>query len=399
MEAQNFLIYLVLILLSARLLGELAAVFNIPSVIGELIAGIILGPSVLELIPLTSSLQLLAQMGIIFLLFEVGLETDVHRLVAAGTKALIVAFMGVILPFTFGAIISLYWFHLSLLASLFIGSTLTATSIGITLRVLKDLKKQNSSESQIILGAAVLDDIIGIVMLAILYEFSVSNQVDLWHATKVMFFIAIYFFTAPLFVKGISQIIKHWDNKSTIPGILPAVIVSLILFFSWLAHAFGAPELLGGFAAGLALSKRFFFKFSKYLQETPDFTERVEHQMQPIIHLFTPIFFVSIGLSLNLKIVNWGSEFIWLLTGSLLTAAILGKLFSGFVLPGESIQKKCVIGTAMIPRGEVGLVFANIGLTSAVITNDIYASLILVITLTTLCAPFALRSLYKRAKL
>jgi Kef-type K+ transport system membrane component KefB len=394
MEAHSFLIQLVLILLSARLVGEIAVYFQVPSVIGELIAGIIIGPSILGLIEISNPIHLLAQIGIILLLFEVGIETDVGHLTAAGVKALIVAIGGVVLPFALGFLLSYFFFYFSLLASLFIASTLTATSIGITLRVLRDLKKQNSHEAQIIIGAAVLDDIIGIVLLAMLYEFSISGEVNLWNAGKVFVFIILFFLISPILAKGVSQIIKKWDEQSDIPGLLPTTIVSLILLFAWLAHSLGAPELLGGFAAGLALSRQFFFPFAAFLHESKEFSHRVEEQMKPIVHLFTPIFFVAIGLSLDLGKVNWESTFIWALSGSLILAAIVGKLFSAFFLKGERRIMQLIIGTAMIPRGEVGLIFANVGLNAGVLKDDIYAAMILVITITTLVAPFSLRWLY-----
>lgn len=398
MDAQTFLIQLVLILLSARLFGEIAAYFQVPSVIGELVAGIVIGPSILGLIEISNPIHLLAQIGIILLLFEVGIETDIGHLSSAGIKALIVAFGGVILPFILGFIISYYLFDFSLLASLFIASTLTATSIGITLRVLRDLKKQDSNEAQIIIGAAVLDDIIGIVLLAMLYEFSVNGEINLWSTGKVLLFIVLFFLISPILAKGVSHIIKKWDEKSDIPGLLPTTIVSLILLFAWIAHSLGAPELLGGFAAGLALSRQFFFPFAVFLHESKEFSHRVEEQMKPIVHLFTPIFFVAIGLSLDLRTINWESPFIWILSGSLTLVAIIGKLFSAFFLKGESRLMQLIIGTAMIPRGEVGLIFANVGLTAGVLKNDVYAAIILVITITTLTAPFSLRWLYSYTK-
>lgn len=393
MEAHTFLIQLVLILFSARVMGEIAAYFKAPSVIGELLAGILIGPSVFGLIELSPPIHLLAQIGIILLLFEVGIETDIGRLISSGVKAGVVALGGVVLPFILGFCISFFLFNFSLLASLFIGSTLTATSIGITLRVLSDLKKQNSHEAQIIIGAAVLDDIIGIILLAMLYEFSQSGSVELWNASKVLIFIILFFLISPIAAKCVSLIIKKWDEKSDIPGLLPTTIVSLILLFAWIAYQLGAPELLGGFAAGLALSKQF-FPFSAFFQETPEFSHRVEKQMKPIVHLFTPIFFVAIGLSLNLNSIDWSSLTIWLITGLLFISAIIGKLASGFLLKKETFSTKLIIGTAMIPRGEVGLIFANIGLTANVLKDDVYASIILVIVLTTLLAPFALRYIY-----
>lgn len=394
MEVQTFLIQLVLILLAARVFGELVAYFNIPSVIGELLAGIIIGPSVLGLIEINNPIHLLAQIGIILLLFEVGLETDVVQLSSAGPKALLVAIGGVVIPFVLGFFVSYNLFHFSLLTSLFIGCTLTATSIGITLRVLRDLKKHNSDEAQVIIGAAVIDDIIGIVLLAMLYEFSASGEIKLLSVGKVLLFIMVFFFISPILAKACSYVIRKWNEKSDIPGLLPTTIVSLILLFAWTAHALGAPELLGGFAAGLALSRQFFFPFAVFLHESKDFSHRVEEQMKPIVHLFTPIFFVAIGLTLNLKMINWGSSFFWIVSITLLIAAIMGKLFSSFVLIRENRLTKFIIGAAMVPRGEVGLIFANMGQEAKVFDEEVYASIILIIAATTLVAPFSLRWLY-----
>lgn len=399
MESHTFLIHLVLILFSARIVGEIAARLQIPSVIGELLAGIIIGPSLLGIVEATPSIQLLAQIGIILLLFEVGLETDIGKLLAAGLKAFSVALGGVVMPFIFGFGLSFYVFHFSLLASLFIGCTLTATSIGITLRVLSDLKKQSTHEAQVILGAAVLDDIMGIVLLSLLYEFSASGEVHLWNAGKVIIFIILFFITAPFAAKAISAAIRRWESQSDIPGLLPTMIVSLILLFAWLAHRLGAPELLGGFAAGLALSRQFSLPFAKFLNDPGEFTHRVHKKMQPIIHLFTPIFFVTIGLSLNLREIDWGSAFIWMLTGSLLIVATLTKLAAGLFLFKENRFSKLIIGTSMVPRGEVGLIFAEVGLKSGVLNNEVYASLILVIAITTLFTPFVLRWLYRKEPL
>jgi Kef-type K+ transport system membrane component KefB len=398
MESHTFFIQLVLILFAARIFGEISAYFKAPSVIGELVAGILIGPSVFGLIEMSPSIFLLAQIGIVLLLFEVGIETDMGRLTAVGGKALVVAIGGVVVPFLSGFCLSYYLFAFGLLVSLFIGSTLTATSIGITLRVFRDLKKQNSHEAQIILGAAVLDDIIGIILLAMLYEFSTVGAVNFWNTGKVFIFIVLFFLVAPLAAKTVSLIIQKWEAKSEIPGLLPATIVSLILLFAWVAHQLGAPELLGGFAAGLALSRQFFFPFANFLQQAPKFSHRVEKQMRPIVHLFTPIFFVAIGLSLNLKKIHWDSSFIWIVTGSLFLVAVIGKMLSGFLLFKERYRIQAVIGTSMVPRGEVGLIFANVGLSTGVLKQDIYASLILVIALTTLLAPFGLRFLYETRK-
>jgi Kef-type K+ transport system membrane component KefB len=168
-----------------------------------------------------------------------------------------------------------------------------------------------------------------------------------------------------------------------------------VLFFAWLAYVVGAPELLGGFAAGLALSRRFFLPLGIVLHTDENFADRIEGQMKPIVHLFTPIFFVYVGLSLNLREIEWGSIFIWGFSLSLLTASIVGKLAGAFLLR-EPWAARWIIGMAMIPRGEVGLIFAELGRISGIFSNEIYAGMLIVISLTTLLPPFIMKWFYAR---
>ena len=195
-------------------------------------------------------------------------------------------------------------------------------------------------------------------------------------------------------MKLISYLLQKWDEKSSIRGLIPASIVALILLFAYIAKSLGAPALLGGFAAGLALSRK--FKVLPFLGKGKDFSDRIETQMSPIVHLFAPIFFISIGVSLDLRSIAWGSSFIWLLTGGLTIAALIGKVCSGFLLYKESSLRQLVIGIAMSLRGEVGLIFASIGLSTGILSIDVYAALVLVIMMTTLFAPIALRFIYAR---
>ena len=393
MATHTFFLYLLAILLSARLMAEVAVRLKMPSVIGELMAGIILGPSLLGLLEPNEVLKLLAEVGIILLLFQVGLETDVRRLVNSGQKSFIVAIGGLIVPFSLGFALAYLVFNLSLLVSLFIGGTLTATSIGITIRVLSDLKRQQSKEGQIVLGAAVLDDILGVVLLALLYDFSISGEINVLNASKILIFIGAFFLLAPLAAKIISMLINRYDAISQIPGLIPTTIVSLILFFAWLAHEVGAPELLGGFAAGLALSRRFFLPFGIALHSNKVFSERIAVEMRPIIHLFTPIFFVMVGLSLNLKEIDWSSAFIWSFSLLFFTVAVIGK-FSGALFIKEPWKMRFMIGLAMVPRGEVGLIFAELGRVSNIFNNEIYAGMIIVIALTTILPPLIMKWSY-----
>jgi Kef-type K+ transport system membrane component KefB len=395
METHDFFLYLLIILLTARVFAELATRLQVPSVIGELFAGVVLGPSLLGWIEPLETIKLMAEIGIILLLFEVGLETDVKRLVRTGMKSFVVAIAGFLLPLILGFSLGYWIFELSPLVSLFIGGTLTATSIGITVRVLSDLKRQQAPEGQIVLGAAVLDDVMGVVLLALLYEFSIGGGVSLVNAGKVLVFVGAFFVLAPITARLISLIIRRFDAVSAIPGLLPTTIVSLVLFFAWLAYVVGAPELLGGFAAGLALSRRFFLPLGIVLHTDENFADRIEGQMKPIVHLFTPIFFVYVGLSLNLREIEWGSIFIWGFSLSLLTASIVGKLAGAFLLR-EPWAARWIIGMAMIPRGEVGLIFAELGRISGIFSNEIYAGMLIVISLTTLLPPFIMKWFYAR---
>ncbi len=394
MQAHTFFLYLLVILLTARLFAELAVRLKSPSVIGELFAGIVIGPSLFGWIEPVEALKLMAEIGIILLLFEVGLSTDIKRLIKSGTKSTIVAIVGFVAPLIFGFTIAFWMFDLSLLISLFIGGTLTATSIGITVRVLTDLKLNNSHQGQIVLGAAVLDDVLGVMLLALLYEFSIGGGVNWVNALKVLVFVSAFFALAPLLAKLMSMVIKRFHATSEIPGLIPTTIVSLVLFFAWLAHAVGAPELLGGFAAGLALSRRFFLPLGVTLRKDEDFAKAIEEEMQPIISLFTPIFFVVVGLSINLREIDWSSPQVWVFSFVLLVAAIAGKLIGSFFIK-ENLASKIMIGMSMVPRGEVGLIFAELGRFSGIFNNEIHAGMVIVIVLTTIIPPFAMKWFYK----
>ena len=394
MDTHTFFLYLLIILVMARLFAEIAVRLGAPAVIGELTAGIVLGPSMLGWLQPDEVIKLLAEIGILLLLFEVGLETDIRKLVRTGRSSSLVALGGFIIPFVLGFILARYIFDLPTLVSLFIGGALTATSIGITIRVLSDLKQRNTREGQIVLGAAVLDDVLGVVLLALLYEFSIAGGITLANTAKVLAFISLFFVLAPIAAKVISLLIKHFDDISDIPGLIPTAMVSLVLLFAWLAHAMGAPELLGGFAAGLALSRRFFLPFGMALRTEPEFSRRIEEQMLPIIQLFTPIFFVMVGLSLNLKEIDWSSAFIWAFSFMFLLVALIGE-FAGAMFIGDPLRPRIIIGVAMIPRGEVGLIFAELGRTSGIFDNEVYAGMIIVIALTTLLPPFLMKYLYR----
>ena len=255
MQAHDFFLILFLILIVARILGEVFARLGIPSVLGELFAGVLLGSSVLGIIEPNEILKILAEIGIILLLFEVGIETDFTRLKNAGKKSLVVAVLGVILPLSFGLLTSYYIFGLAFDISLFIGGTLTATSIGITLRVLRDIHMENTNIAQIVIGAAVIDDIIGIILLVFIYDFSISHEANFKHTLSVAGMVLMFLVLAPILAKTLSFLIHKFHGRHLVPGYIPTIIISLILLFAYLSHLVGAPAILGSFAAEKDMQK------------------------------------------------------------------------------------------------------------------------------------------------
>jgi Kef-type K+ transport system membrane component KefB len=404
MELHQFFLYLAVILIAARLFSEIAGRHGIPSVIGELLAGLLVGPSLLGWISPDATMKLLAEIGIILLLFEVGMDTDLFRLAKSGIKPVVVAVAGFALPFALAYAICRWGFGLDNLVSLFIGGTLTATSIGITVRVLDDLGRRQSDEAQIVIGAAVLDDILGVLALAFLYQFAVQGAVSLAATGEVALFIVLFALLSPLVAKLGGRIIDHYDQRAANPGLLITMALALILLFSWLAHAVGAPLIMGGFAAGIALSQHFRFNvmhrlglpsLDRWFAPSPQLAHRLEEQMRPLIHTFAPLFFVMVGVSLNLSAIDWGSPRVWQLGGALVVVAFCGKLAAGFCIR-EPRFRQAAIGLSMIPRGEVGLIFAQLGLEQGILDAETYAALLIVIAITTVAPPFLLKAWYGR---
>ena len=395
MEVHEFFLTLFLILVSARILGEVFVKFGIPSVLGELSAGILLGASVLELIEVNEVLKILAEVGIILLLFEVGLHTDIYRLKKAGRQAVKVALFGVVAPFILSFGVTYYLFGLSAEVSLFVGGTMTATSIGITLRVLKDLNQETSSVAQVVIGAAVIDDILGVILLVFIYDYAIHQEVSFTHTMSVTGFIIIFLVLAPIAANIFSKFIRRFDKISEVPGFIPTAIISLIVFSAYLAHLAGAPEILGAFTAGIALSRRFIIPFGVGMKKDPVFLEKVISSITPIMQMFTPIFFVTVGLSVNLKVIDFTSAHFWLMSLALFAVAVFGKYLGAFLIKDRSLRYKSLIGVSMVPRGEVGLIFAEIGRVNGILGNEIYAVLIFVIVLTTVIPPFILKWLFK----
>ena len=401
MPLPQFFLFLAIILIAARVLSETVARFGVPAVIGELLAGLLVGPSLLGWITPDQSMKLLAEIGIILLLFEVGMDTNLHRLARSGSKPYVVALVGFVVPFILGYAVSTHVFALPKLTALFIGGTLTATSIGITVRVLNDLGRRHSDEAQIIVGAAVLDDILGVLALAFLYQFSIEQHISLQSLGEVSIYIVLFMILAPVCGKLMAVMIDRLDQRASTPGLLLTMALSVTLLFSWLAHAMGAPEIMGGFAAGLAFSQHFGFNtlFGRIstdsLKPSPALAHRLEEQMRPLIHTFSPLFFVMVGVTLNLREVDWSSPTVWALAVALLLCAIVGKVVAGFFI-NTSRSNQIAIGLSMIPRGEVGLIFAQLGFTQGMLNGELYAALLIVIALTTIAPPFMLKVFYSK---
>ncbi len=396
MDLHYLFLSLAMIIFFGRVLGDLFNKFGIPSVLGEIFAGIVLGISGLGLIEVNDAIKVLAEIGIILLLFKVGLEADIHQLKKVGVPAFVVATFGAILPMIFGTAISYYIFNLPLATSLFIGGTLTATSIGITVKVLTDLGKMNHRFAQIVLAAAVLDDIFGVIVLAVLYEFAKKGTVDVNATLTMILYIATFFILAPVLAKIIAKMIKIFSEKLKSEEFIPVAIMSMIFFFAFLSHEVGSPEILGAFTVGLALSRRFVIPLAAFLrvEEKEKMAQKIEHSVDPLVFILTPIFFVSIGLSLNLRAIDFTSLDFWKLSISLLIVAVLGKVLSGFFIKGKT-KEKLLIGFSMLPRGEVGLIFAELGKNSKLFDDLLYAVIVFVVAFTTLISPIILKILAK----
>jgi Kef-type K+ transport system membrane component KefB len=391
LDVSEFLLKLLVILLSAKLFAEIFSRLSIPSVLGEVVAGLIIGPSVLGFISPDATLHLIAEIGILLLLFEVGLETDVGQLVKEGVRSTLVALTGVVVPGLFGFWTSYHWFGMAMIPSLFVGGTIVATSIGITVRVLKDLNRHNTRMARTVLGAAVLDDVIGVVVLAVLYDFSVKGTVSIPATIRILVFISSFLLIAPILAKLFVPFMARLATAGKTKGMIPTIIISLILGMAVVSHGVGAPEILGSFAAGIALARRFFLPLGASIDHySHQFAEKIEESMTPIIDLFVPVFFVMVGVSINLREINMTSGAFWGFAGVLTIVAVVSKMASGIWAPG-GFREKLSTGVAMVPRGEVGLIFAEVGKRNKIFDDAAYAVVVFVVAFTTLLAPLVMR--------
>ncbi|HWP46010.1 MAG TPA: cation:proton antiporter [Candidatus Limnocylindrales bacterium] len=383
LDIPKFLGLMVIMLGMAKLAGALAQRIGQPAVLGELIAGMILGPSVLGLVdPNIEVIHLLAEVGVIILLFEIGLETDLKKLLQVGGASTVVAIVGVALPFILGYMVC--WFlGLSNLVAIVAGAALTATSVGITARVLSDLGRLQEPESQIVLGAAIIDDIIGLIILTVVAGLTQGQEVTIFQVIKITGIAFGFLIITLLLGSLIVPLLFRWVGQIDLSGTLTVPAVILAFSLAWLADQAGSAMIMGAFTAGLLLVK---------IPQAHEIEVGIAH----LGHFFVPLFFISVGAAVDVRVLNPANPANrqTLLIGSLLViAAISGKFLAGYA-PFWFRGKKSVIGVGMIPRGEVGLIFAQMGLSSGVFNLRLFSAITLMVMITTFIAPPLLKFLF-----
>ncbi|NNM29491.1 MAG: cation:proton antiporter, partial [Akkermansiaceae bacterium] len=344
-------ILLPLVLVPAILLGQLLKRFGLPVVVGQMLAGFLLGPAVFGLIEGRAEdagkngIHELAEIGLCVLLFKIGLETKLPHFLRVWRRALGIALIGMVLPFVLGLGIGML-FGWPLTAALFLGAALTPTSIGVTAAVLEELNAIESKESYLILGAAVVDDILGLLLLSVLVA-ATSESGSLagsagFALIRALGFLAVAILAGPLVVKAMHRVMKGLRSET----ILIVLAFSFLLVMAYLAEHSGLAAIIGSYAAGLAFSKRD--------------EEHLLDALAPLTEILTPLFFVLVGSSIQF---SGGPEVGWYMALLLvLVVAVLTKAIVPWLIPGRE-SSPGVVGTGLIPRGEVGLIFAQVGLT------------------------------------
>jgi Kef-type K+ transport system membrane component KefB len=385
---------LAIILAGAKVGGHLAERIGQPAVLGELLVGIVLGNLHLvgienfEPLKANTTLDALARLGVILLLFEVGLESTVGDMLQVGARSLAVAVLGVVAPWVLGWAVGIFMLpQHSVYAHVFLGAILTATSVGITARVLRDLGRAQAPEARIILGAAVIDDILGLVILAVVANLIGAANTGAalsWGAVSIVIGKAMVFLVGALSLGlWLSPHVFRVTARLRGRGILLATGLVFCFLLSWLASVIGLAPIVGAFAAGLVLEQ------GHYRQ----FTEKGEHTLvelvKPIASFLVPVFFVLVGMTV--EIAAFANRGVLGLATLLTVAAIVGKQLCALGGLGAPLDRLS-IGIGMIPRGEVGLIFANIGLGLAingvpVIDGGIYSAVVIMVMLTTLVTP------------
>ena len=394
---------LALILVAAKIGGHLAAKTGQPHVLGELGVGVLLGNlsltgySGLDHLRTDASLDMLARLGVIVLMFQIGLESTVRQMMKVGLSSLLVATFGVLGPFALGWGVGIWLLpDAGMYAHIFLGAALTATSVGISARVLQDLGKSQTTEARIILGASVIDDVQGLIVLAAVIGAveaanvggSLSNTAVVWLVVKA----SVFLFGSLALGVYLSPKLFTLASRLDASGVLLAVGLAYCFTLAWLADRAGLAPIVGAFAAGLIL-------------EDPDykmFVARGEHPLghliEPVASFLVPIFFVVMGARTDLRV--FADSRVLVLAAALTAAAVAGKQMCALGVVGRGLDRLSV-GIGMIPRGEVGLIFANIGLTlvvggQPVITQGIFSALVVMVMVTTVMTPPALKWSFKR---
>lgn len=380
------LLYLILIIAAAKLGGEIAEYLRQPAVLGELLVGILLAATPLRAAAGDRAIVFIGAIGIILLLFEVGLDSELVEFLRVGKSAVLVATIGIGLPMAAG------YAAVALLGgdyrqALFVGATLTATSVGITTRVLSDLAKTDSSEARIILGAAVIDDILGLLILSVVLQIIQAGRLDLIASGRAVL-VSVVFLVAAIwigtrFAPPLIRLAQRFKTR----GVLVSIAFLFCISLAYAAEEIGLAEIIGAFAAGLVLA-------------TTDDRVRIQQQIKPLADIFVPVFFVLVGLQVSLGDLNPldpSQRGVIMMGLVLLALAILGKLASGLgvVLSGTG---RLAVGIGMVPRGEVGLIFASIGLSNGIVGSDLYGVLVIIVFVTTLITPAWLRRSLARSR-
>jgi Kef-type K+ transport system membrane component KefB len=383
-ELRDLLVALVLVWVAAKIAGEAMERLGQTAVLGELLAGVIVGPGVLGLVHESVTLHALAALGVLILLFEVGLESDARELMRAGMQATLVAVVGVVVPFAAGFALMRWLGHPAILA-VFVGATLTATSVGITARVLADLGRLKDAAARVVLGAAIVDDVLGLLMLAVVTGIGRTgivsvSEVGIQFAKATGFLVVAIVLgirLAPAFVRVVS-----WLQAR---GALIVSSVAFAVALAVVADLMGLATIVGAFAAGLVLA-------------TTDRRVHIDERIKPVSDLLVPVFFVTVGMKVDLSMLNPFSDQPRLGLAIVLTAvAVAAKLAAGLAIYRKDVRR-WPVAVGMVPRGEVGLIFAGTGLAAGLIAPDLYSALVIVVMLTTFVTPPWLKALYRRTE-
>ncbi|WP_300856984.1 cation:proton antiporter [uncultured Clostridium sp.] len=387
MMSYKYLLDIALILLSTKLLGLVTRRFNLPQVVGALLAGVILGPSVLNILHETNFITRMAELGVIVLMFTAGLESDISKLKSTGKHSFIIALLGVIIPLVGGTIVA-YIFNdgslttvSELLQNVFIGTILTATSVSITVETLKELGKISEKSANVILGAAVIDDVLGILVLTLVSSLA-DSSINIWIVIiKILGFLAFSLVIGYLLYVFFDKWISKYDIDKR-RFVIGAFVICLLL--SFLAEEFfGVADITGAFIAGVILSKN---KETSYIANRFDIISYM---------LLSPIFFASIGINMTIPKMSIS---VVVMTIVLIIVAILTKIIGcgiGAKLCGYSNCEVIQIGIGMISRGEVALIVANKGMKLGIMNSYFLPPIIIMVIITTIITPILLKRAYK----